>query len=167
MNLPRDAGDNVDLLTLRAALPETPNAVLEQVYSAHGRKLEFQQQYGDLDLQRIEWTMRCIRAEIIIASSVHSEFAEWVNAVATRATAWRAQGWSCIDSRPAIRNHWSTNRTWLAAPVLLAGDLVNSDAKFHVVEGHTRIGLLKGLVVHEVIAADSTHMVWIGTGRSA
>jgi hypothetical protein len=46
--------------------------------------------------------------------------------------------------------------------VALRGDLIRSDRRIHLVEGHTRYGALRGLVETGVVSEDSLHAIWIG-----
>ncbi len=162
LNLPYDSGGNIELAALSDALPHTPSGILEQLYSAHGRKSEFQDQYASLDLDGIRWIEGDLEASSIIAASVYPEFRPWFDSVSCRVNEMYEKGWNSIDVRPAVRESWEKNRTWLQAPILISGDLVGSDSKFHLVEGHTRVGLLKGLVAHGTVTPDSVHRVWVG-----
>ena len=45
---------------------------------------------------------------------------------------------------------------------MLKGDLVDSNRPLHLVEGHTRLGALRGLVESSVLPLSSVHSVWVG-----
>jgi hypothetical protein len=51
----------------------------------------------------------------------------------------------------------------MRSPVLIKGALVGRSSKLHLVEGHTRLGTLLGLLSAGVIAPESRHLVWVGT----
>jgi hypothetical protein len=76
----------------------------------------------------------------------------------------REKGWSCIDVRTEVVAHWQEHRTWLSPPVFLDGTLVGSENPYRLVEGHTRVAILKGLLEHGLIEPDSTHRIWYGQG---
>jgi hypothetical protein len=47
LKLPAESNGAIEPAALTASLPKIPVPVLEQVFSDHGRKEEFQRQYGD------------------------------------------------------------------------------------------------------------------------
>jgi hypothetical protein len=51
-------------------------------------------------------------------------------------------------------------------PVFLEGHLVGRGPGLHLVEGHTRIGLLAGLVDAGILGPDSVHCAWVGAGAA-
>ena len=58
--------DIIPIKVLRKNGVATPEEVLIQFYSDHGRKESFQDQYADLDLERIIWEERKISGKEII-----------------------------------------------------------------------------------------------------
>lgn len=153
--------DTVDLRAILSALPDTPEEVARQAYSDHGRKDDFQSAYGCLDLSAIEWKqVECPAAEICSASVLPS-FQQWFLNVGRRAERFEAEGWACIDVRRAVVSHWEKHETWVLPPVLILGDLMGSTG-LQLIEGHTRVGILAGLVRREILSRDSGHVVWLG-----
>lgn len=56
LRLPVNEAGIIDAATLSRLLPDTPLDVIEQVYVDHGRKHDFQAQYGALALEVLMWT---------------------------------------------------------------------------------------------------------------
>lgn len=111
----------IELDALRQALPSTPEDVLNQFYADHGRNCAFQNQYGHLDINRIEWQLKRVPAEQIISCTVWREFQNWCDSVAERVNGFATKGWNCIDVRSDVRLSWECERTWIRPPILLSG----------------------------------------------
>ena len=147
---------------LRALKLPVPDDVLEQFCSDHATKAEFQEQYGHLDLSRVKWERRSVPAAVLLAVNTYPGFRQWPESVAARLKYFAEDGWDCIDVRSAVVAHWRTHLTWMRAPIVLEGALLGRPGLLHLAEGHTRIGLLRGLVEHDLVRADSRHEVWLG-----
>ena len=147
---------------IRDYLPETPLEVIEQVYCHHGRKDEFQSQYGELNLSAIDWTSIALPASEIIEATIYEGFMRWFRNVESRTSEFSARGWQCIDTRADVIAHWSRYQTWMRPPVLIQGLPPEVTGRLHVMEGHTRVGLLKGLIKEGVLSPLSTHEVFVG-----
>lgn len=147
---------------LRNLLPETPLEVIEQVYSHHGRNDEFQGQYGELDLSSIVWGSEFLPAAEIIQASFYPGFTSWLRNVEARTSEFQERGWQCIDTRADVVKYWSKHKTWLRQPVLIQGLPPAIAGRMHLVEGHTRVALLSGLINAGVISPRSEHQVLVG-----
>ena len=164
LDLPHDENTRIiDLRTLRIRFPKIPEDVLRQLLSDHGRNDEFQSAYCDIDIDRVNWRREEFTAEQIINASMNPRFRQWFESVSARAQNYQSQGWKATDSRQKVREHWAEHQTWMVPPVLFSGSLVKSAEEFHLVEGHTRVGLLFGLVKHGFIESSSSHAVWLGS----
>jgi hypothetical protein len=162
LTLPFDASGCIDIAAILVALPDTPTEVAKQFYSDHARKNEFQVQYGGMDLDRLRWHRVKQSAGELMAASVYPDYQRWLDAVRRRPASFGSQGWECIDVRKDVQDHWAKHGTWLIPPVVLSGSLVGSSAALHIAEGHTRTGLLRGLIEHGLLPAQSMHSVWLG-----
>jgi len=153
----------IDLPAITETVPNTPEPVAAQFFVDHGRDGEFQALYGDLDLEFIRWQLVSLPASALCEASFNPLYKAWLNTVERRADSHAERGWPCIDLRPVVVQHWAQFRTWRTPPVVLSGPLLNSNVELHLVEGHTRLGLLRGLVRAGVIGRESVHEVWLGT----
>jgi hypothetical protein len=161
----------ISFTALKESLPDTPDPVLEQWFSDHGRKYEFQEQYQEIQIDKISWNKVSIRAAELIECEYYSRFSR-VNDMKARADYVLTHGWQYVDGSPGwggraeVINSWENKKTWLTPPIFLNGTLLNLSCKYRLVEGHTRTGLLKGLVENKVISPESTHEIWYGTQSS-
>lgn len=151
--------EQIDIEALQKELPETPKCVLEQVYSAHGRKYDFQEQYAEIDISSLVWEKTSIPACKIISCTYYQVFRSWFENVASRAENFYENSWKCVDTRQEVVKNWQNENTWIIPPVFISG---KTKDKLHLIEGHTRVGLLKGLVDKNIISNKSNHEVWIG-----
>lgn len=163
LNIKRDRGDKVSIVALRSLELKIPDDVLEQFCSDHATKNEFQEQYGQLNLEKISWELRSFKAGDLVLVNIYHRFRNWTKNVELRLQHFDSDSWNCIDTRKAVIDHWTTNRTWLRPPILLDGLHFDLPGQLHLVEGHTRIGILRGLVLQGIVSADSMHEAWIGT----
>lgn len=164
MSLPFNrASDRIGLSALREAGIVAPDDVLEQFYGDHGRKDEFQSEYGALNISRLLWSEAELPAHEIVACSVYPSFRRWVDDVADRLDHFGADGWGCIDIRPDVVEHWRTRLTWQRSPILIPGELVDEPQPLRLVEGHTRLGVLTGLLRIGQLTGGSVHKVWLAS----
>ena len=149
-----------DVLTA-ISLP-MPDDVLEQFVYDHGLKGAFQKQYGHLDLDLLHWSLEHLAGSEIVKASVyagfdrHEQVRQQVAAAAT-SSEWDAP---CLPGGAAAG--WKREGTWSRPPVFLVGALVGSDSELHLVEGHTRLGALMGLLDIERLPPEAGHAVWVG-----
>lgn len=153
----------IDEGEIAALLPSTPQEVIQQVYSDHGMKSEFQDQYGSLELSNISWEKVSLTAAEIAICAYNERFSSWFKNVEQRPAAFANQGWTCIDTRRAVVDYWQSHKTWRVPPVFLCGAfLLSTHKELRLVEGHTRVALLRGLLSNGVISSDSKHEIWLG-----
>ena len=164
MLLPYNKETDIILIeALRPILTNFPDEVLQDFLSDHGRKDDFQLQYGSLDLDAIKWEKIMISAQAIIDCSFYTEFKVWFEGATYRANAFDMKGWKCIDNRPDVVAYWTDCQSWKRSPILLSSKLMQCANKYYLVEGHTRVGLLYGLVRKGILPTESKHMIWFGS----
>jgi hypothetical protein len=164
---PGDASGRTDLWDLFLAAPEVasldwPDDVLEQFLFDHGNKPGFVAAYGHLDLRDMRWRIRTFKAEELrqIGHGTYFEHVEetrqnprhWIGN-------WRGSG---------VDLGWETIGSWRRPPVLIDGYCAQpAHNGLHVVEGHTRLGLLQGLIDDGTIGAHTEHRAWFGSCHDA
>ena len=153
----------IPIEVLRQLRLPMPDDVLEQFVHDHGIKHEFQEQYGELDLHSLSWTLERKTAKEIIACSVYPNFRGWVDSCRKRTLDVPKTGWKGVYLAPNAKEHWQAHRTWRRPPVFTRGELVGSDHSLHLVEGHTRTGALTGLVESGWLPGDSVHESWLAS----
>ncbi len=163
LDVPHDKDSGIlNRQALRAKFANVPEPVFEQVLLDHGRNEAFQTQYGELDLCRINWILETVSGTEIIACTRFKQFDARVQNVRCRAHEFRVNSWRCFGHSDAVRNYWQKHRTWFVPPVMIEGALVGTNSKLHLIEGHTRLGILMGLIDIEEISAGQVHQVWVG-----
>ena len=160
MRFRRTSAGTVPWEVLQALELPMPADVLEQFVFDHGTKEEFQRQYGHLDLNALRWVLSSIPAEDILACSVYPQYANRIETVADRTRVVPTKGWDDVSLSSEAVEHWQDHGTWMRPPIMLTGELTGSERSLHLVEGHTRVGALRGL--HESgVVLPSTHLVWL------
>lgn len=167
LRLRRSPTGGVPIEVLRSLALPMPDEVFEQFIVANGTRDEFQRQYGSLDLHAIGWKQVALTTSDLCSCSVSPLFAEHVDSVSDRTRAVYRRGWGDIGLSPSIANEWRERGTWNQSPVLVRGELVGSSRAYHLVEGHTRIGTLRGLMHGGMLRMASTHQVWLGEATQA
>lgn len=142
---------------------DTPIEVLEQFYIDHGRKYDFQKQYSQIHISKLNWIKTNISAYEVNQCSTNDAFQSWIESVKKRTSHFNTDGWGCIDHRKEVVDCWMKNKTWLKKPIFLAGSLIDNQSKHHLAEGHTRIAILQGLLERGVINETSVHTIWLGS----
>ena len=132
-----------------------PDDVVEQFLFDHGTHPEFVSQYGQLDLRLLTWSLEPLRAAVLVRATVYPKFRQRIDSVAAAL--------DYFATVYGVRWGWLDKRTWLRAPVMMHGNLLQpGQADLHLVEGHTRIGALTGYLRVGLISAESIHYAWVG-----
>ena len=110
MDLPYEDNGSINEAFLAELLPNTPSSVIEQVYSDHGRNCDFQEQYAEINISAIDWSLKDIFASEISDCSYYHRFSHWFENVEKRAKLFDSKGWDCIDIRPKVRQYWKEHK---------------------------------------------------------
>lgn len=166
--VPRPGNDGADLVTfdqlLKARGVRWPISVVEQLLFDHGDKDEFLEQYGHLELNRIVWELRSVKASELVRASHYAGFTR-VEEVADHPhyTLKLYRSPELLALRP---DPWTD--TWAEPPIFIEGALRRPPQRqLHLVEGHTRLGVLQGPLRLGEVAADSVHKAYIGSDALA
>lgn len=166
--VPRPGQDGADLgafeQLLNAHDVHWPTAVVKQFLFDHGATSEFIKLYGHLDLNGIVWELRTVQASELVAASHYAGFTR-VEEVAGHPhyTLKLYRSPELLALRP---DPWTN--TWAEPPIFIEGALRRPrQRQLHLVEGHTRLGVLQGLLMLGEVAADSVHEAFIGSSAPA
>jgi len=66
------------------------------------------------------------------------------------------------DERSEVMAHWEAARTLIRAPIVLAGEVLQSTLTYELIVGFTRLGNLLGVLDRQEIPESALHRVWIG-----
>jgi hypothetical protein len=70
------------------------------------------------------------------------------------------------DDRPEVMEHWTASHTWIRPPIVLAGELRQSNLRYELVVGFTRLGNLLGALDRQDLPEHARHSIWIGRAAS-
>lgn len=139
-----------------------PAQVIKDFYYGIRKDECIQEACGLLNLENIEWQLCSIKASEL--SLLNSIFDEFIVEIKTDVLKNGHNAW-CLESRKmfnrAIFDHWENNKTWLIPPIAIEGCLINKKKRL-LVEGHTRMGILRGFLVRNEVEPNSEHKIYIG-----
>ena len=158
-------GERIDANSLQRLLPVTPIDVITQVYSDHGLNGYFQYLYGNIEIDRLQWKEMSVEGRLIIKCSVNNEFIDYLLMTASKVdknTFNDLDGVLC--GRYKEQGSWIKTHSWILPPVFIDPKIINiTNKELHLVEGHTRIGLLKGFIKCGFIAPEKCHRIYLGS----
>ena len=137
-----------------------PDDVLEQFLYDHADNIGFSRDYGKLELSKIKWDVEIIPVEELIEMPTGASDGDCIEKCATNPDHW-----------VRIRNHgphigvaqcWETHGTWKRWPILIDRGLLDPpESGLQVVEGRTRVGVLRGRHRQGTLVAER-HLAWVG-----
>jgi hypothetical protein len=145
-----DASGRIEPDAARALALPMPEDVLEQFVIDHGLKPAFQVEYSELDLASLEWVQEDL--DLATIASCTSKFGDYLREI-------QAGPFDMLVGRTQDeQKQWHTAGSWLRSPVFVV-DVGRPG--LHLVEGHTRVGLLLGL--RDVgFRVNNKHKCWVG-----
>lgn len=130
-----------------------PEPVIHQLLLEHGQRQHIESQYGHLHLPSLIWTLESHSASHL-ASASHELTKTRVQTVAADPEKFIA----LYESK----GHVIWNGTWQPKPFFIDQSLLQPDLQgLHLMEGHTRLGLLRGLLDAGSVEPDSMHGCWV------
>lgn len=141
-----------------------PADVLEQWLYDHADNEHFLQDYGAVDLSSIAWDVEVIsRAELMDTPTGPSD-TDCIERFAANPAHWisvRSHG-----IHKGVSETWETHGTWKRWPILIDRSLLSPPSDgLQVVEGRTRVGVLKGRHSNGSFVAPK-HLAWVGRAAS-
>lgn len=133
-----------------------PDDVLEQFLFDHGDNAAFVYDYGGIDLRDITWQMETIPTADFHGMPTGASDAGCIESFADNPGYW-------VSVRPPeVGRCWEDHGTWLRPPILIDRRLLEpSGTGLQVVEGRTRVGVLRGRL-REGLYVASHHEAWVG-----
>ena len=65
------------------------------------------------------------------------------------------------DERKEVMRHWQDTKTWIRAPIVLSGDVLQSGLQYVLVVGLTRLGNMLGALDRQDLPEYAQHLVWL------
>ncbi|MFB7609823.1 hypothetical protein [Streptomyces gardneri] len=139
-----------------AASLQWPDDVLEQFLFDFGDNAAFLRDYGSIDLHEMRWRLETIPAADFNGMPTGESDAGCIESFAENPVHW-------VKVRPPeVGRHWEEHGTWLRPPLLIDRGLLDpSTSGLQVLEGRTRVGVLRGRL-REGLHVASHHQAWVG-----
>lgn len=142
---------------------DAPDSVIRQFYLDHRNNSSFIEYYGDINLYTIEWTLVDVLTEDLLAIGNAATYPDFIEEISNNAMLYNKEGDIVIDSRDDVIQWWKNHGTWKTPPIFLDGTkLKKPTKKLHLVEGHTRLGNLKGIFTEKVFKLANFHKIYYG-----
>jgi hypothetical protein len=136
-----------------------PDEVVQDWLWEHGRNDAFLTDYGNLDLEALEWTVEEIETAELVEMPTGPSDAGLIDHYAQE-----HEHWVQVRGREVVAG-WTKQGTWLRLPLLLDRQLLTPPCVgLQVVEGRTRMGVLRGRA-RDGLAVAPTHRAWVGRAR--
>jgi len=140
-----------------------PDDVLQQWLFELGDNPPFLADYGGVDLSSIRWGVEGIAAEQFLTMPTGPTDHDCIEQFARNPDHWvevRKHG-----PHIGVAESWATHGTWKRWPLLVDRSLLNPPATgLQVVEGRTRVGVLRGRHRQGDKVAPA-HLAWVGRAR--
>ena len=136
---------------------DCPPDVFEQLFHDHHDDVEMTALLRFVDWAEVSWEEGALSGVALRHTSVPRAYQRAVDE-ARQETA--RSGFQ--DDRPEVTEHWMQSHTWIRAPVVLAGELLQSTLRYELIVGFTRLGNLLGALDRQDLPEYARHRVWIG-----
>ena len=137
-----------------------PDDVAEQWLYDHSDKEPFLKDYGHVILSRISWDLEVLRAVDIAAMPTGPSDQGIIDEFAADPDHWISVRNSGVHI--GVAEMWECHGTWKRWPVLIDRRLLGpSSTGLQVLEGRTRVGILKGRLKQGAFVADR-QLAWVG-----
>ena len=140
-----------------------PEDVVDQLLLELADHEDIQHDYGHLDLALIAWTVEVLPNATFMTISGTPSLGDCIERFAENPEHWVS---SRVSGRHiGVREMWETHGTWKRWPILIDRVLTRAGTPgLQVVEGHTRVGVLRGRTREGRRVADA-HLAWVGRAR--
>jgi hypothetical protein len=134
-----------------------PPDVFEQFFHDHHDDSEMTRLLRFVDFSEVSWEEGALSGVALRHAGVPRA---WQYAVDEARQETIRNGF--LDERAEVMQHWNDSHTWIRAPVLLTGDLLQSNLRYQLIVGFTRLGNLLGALDRQALPEHARHRVWIG-----
>lgn len=140
-----------------------PADVVEQWLYDHAGNESFLKDYGLVDLTGIVWQVEAASLDFLLELPTGPSDSDAIGRFANEPEHWitvRRHG-----EHMGVAEMWNVHGTWKRWPLVLDRALLGpTEQGFQVIEGRTRMGVMRGRSRHGAFVADR-HLVWIGRPR--
>lgn len=138
--------------------------MLEQWLYDHADNGAFLRDYGDVDLSRMSWNVEAIPAEDFTRMPTGRSDRGCIDRFAEDPSHWIGNRRHGVHMGVSLC--WETHGTWKRWPILIDRSVLEpSVTGLQVVEGRTRVGILRGRLREGALVAQK-HLAWVGRSIS-
>lgn len=141
-----------------------PDDVVEQFLYDHADNANFLRDYGHIDLSRLSWGVEIVSTLEFCDMPTGASDGDCIEEYAENPGYWvkvRAEG-----IHKGVAESWEVHGTWKRWPILIHRSLLDpSEDGLQVVEGRTRVGVLRGRYRNGTFVA-ARHLAWVGRSPS-
>jgi hypothetical protein len=134
-----------------------PFDVFEQLFFDHHGDDAFASLVQFVDFSCVRWEARELSGVALRRVAVPRAYQVAVD----EARARTAEG-GVWDEREEVLSSWEERGTWMRAPVIVTGEVLDSGMERELLVGFTRLGNLLGLLDRQLVPEAQRHRVWIG-----
>jgi hypothetical protein len=136
---------------------EWPLDVFEPIFIDHHDDDDFAATVQFIDWNTIEWSEQRLSGRELRQVVVPRGYQLTVDEARARTI---AQGFH--DDREEVMARWQEAKTWMRSPIVMAGALFQSAARYELIVGFTRLGNMLGALDRQDLPETSQHMIWLG-----
>lgn len=139
-----------------------PDDVVRQWLWDFGDREAFRDDYGSIDLSQVDWTPEGIAAADFDTMPTGSRDGDCIEEYARDHAYWVE---TKARYKPEVKIAWDMQGSWIVPPVLIARSLLDPSLPgLQVVEGRTRVGILRGRRRDGILVAPRQR-AWVGRPR--
>lgn len=137
-----------------------PDDVAEQWLYDHAGNSSFLEDYGSVNLTRIRWDVETIPHEAFLTMPTGPSDGDYIEEIAANPIHYISV--RCHGTHVGVQQCWEIHGTWKRWPILIDSMLLDPPiAGLQVIEGRTRVGVLRGLLrLGHPVARQ--HLTWVG-----
>lgn len=137
-----------------------PDDVVEQWLYEHCDNGPFLDDYGSVDLAQLRWGLEALRASDIAAMPTGKSDGGVIDEYAANPDHWVSVRHSGVHA--GVAEMWEVHGTWKRWPLLIDRSVLTPPGTgLQVVEGRTRVGIMKGRLQRGAFVAEQ-HLAWVG-----
>ncbi|STF91161.1 Uncharacterised protein [Escherichia coli] len=140
-----------------------PTPVIQEIYYGLAGYDRFQELYGDLNIDQIEWKLIELPTKNFLKLS-GIMLLTLIFCMRSFEDFTTRKGDVFMDDE--IKAHWCNFGTWCEPPFFIDRALLKSNTTgLHLMEGHTRVGTLLGAVKYNFVKLANTHKIYYAQAK--
>jgi hypothetical protein len=136
---------------------QCPQEVFTQLFHEEANNEDFAAIVRAVDWGRVRWELEELSGIALRQLRVDRGYQHALDEARDRATQF-----GIVDDREEVVSHWRDAKSWIVAPVIVAGDLLGGGSGFELLVGYTRLGNLLGVLDRQEVSEVQKHLVWVG-----